>query len=128
MQAKTIYQSADGRVLLLRRGRVFSVEVAGGEYGPFSWAEALSWYNRHRAPACIRYDITVTDTYGGELNYSWADRHKIKAPADIRTSTLVRRAKAVAGLTGRHTTEDYGDSIIVRMRGACIAMTIEARP
>ena len=76
----------------------------------------------------MKYDITVTDTYAGELNYSWVHRHEIEAPADIRTSTLVRRAKAAANLTGRHTTEDYGDSITVRMRGECVAMTIEARP
>ncbi len=76
----------------------------------------------------MRYDITVTDTYAGELNYSWVYRHEIEAPADIRTSTLVRRAKAVAKLAGRHTTEDYGDTVIVRMRGACIAMTVEAQP
>ena len=76
----------------------------------------------------MRYAITVTDTYAGELNYSQVHRHEIEAPAGIRTSTLVRRAKAAAGLTGRHATEDYGDSITVRMRGECVAMTIEARP
>ena len=76
----------------------------------------------------MRYDITVTDTYAGELNYSWVHRHEIEAPADIRTPQLVRRAKREAGLSGRHTTADYGDSVTVRMHGACIAMTVEAKP
>ena len=75
----------------------------------------------------MRFDITVTDTFAGELNYSWVQRYSIEAPADISTPQLVRRAKREAGLTGRHTTEDYGDSLIVHMRGACIAMTVEAR-
>lgn len=76
----------------------------------------------------MRYDITVTDTFGGELNYSWVRRYTIEAPADIRTPVLVRRAKREAGLSGRHTTDDYGDSVTVRMRGACVAMTVEAMP
>jgi hypothetical protein len=49
MSARVVYQSHDGRVFLLRRGNVFSVEIAGGEYGPFNWAEALAWYRRHKA-------------------------------------------------------------------------------
>ena len=54
----------------------------------------------------MKYDITVTDTYAGELNYSWVHRHEIEAPADIRTSTLVRRAKTAANLTGRERPVD----------------------
>ena len=46
MKARVIYSTA--RVALLRRGSVFSVESAGGEYGPFRWAEALDWYRRHK--------------------------------------------------------------------------------
>lgn len=48
MNARVIYQSRDGRVSLLRRGRVFSVAIAGGEYGPFNWSDALAWYRRHK--------------------------------------------------------------------------------
>jgi hypothetical protein len=47
---RVIYTSRDGRVRLIRRGRVFSVEIAGGEYGPLSWREALDWYRRHSRP------------------------------------------------------------------------------
>lgn len=54
MNVKTIYRSRDGRVYLLRRGNVFSVEIAGGEYGPFSWGEALKWYRRHKTRANLR--------------------------------------------------------------------------
>ena len=73
------------------------------------------------------YDVTVTDTYAGELNYCWARRYELEAPADISTRALVRRAKALAGITGRHRTDDYGDSLTIWPRGACIAMTVTAR-
>lgn len=75
----------------------------------------------------MRYRVTETDTFGGELNYSWVNRYEFDAPADAAAPLLVRRAKRAAGWSGRHTTEDYGDTIIIKARGACIAMTVEAR-
>ena len=73
------------------------------------------------------YDITVTDTYGGELNYSWVRRYELEAPADITRRALVRRAKRAAGITGRHRLDDFGDSLTIWPRGACIAVTVTAR-
>lgn len=32
-----------------RQSHYFTVRVAAQPYGPFSWAEALSWYRRHKA-------------------------------------------------------------------------------
>jgi hypothetical protein len=50
--ARIIYQDKPGRTLLLCRTRgsvrIYSVEIAGGEYGPFPWSEALAWYRRHK--------------------------------------------------------------------------------
>ena len=49
---EVIYQTPDGRVSLIRRthgkGRTYSVDIAGGEYGPYSWADALSMYRKHK--------------------------------------------------------------------------------
>lgn len=71
------------------------------------------------------YQVEVTDTFGGEANYSWVRRYTIEAPtADYGTPayrrTLVRRAKAAAGWAGlRCTVNDYGDMLDIRPRGAC---------
>ena len=75
----------------------------------------------------MTYDITVTDTYAGELNYCWVRRYELEAPADISRRALVRRAKSIAGITGRHWLHDFGDELIIFPRGACIAVTVTAR-
>ena len=61
-----------------------------------------------------------TDTYAGEANYSWVDRHALTVPDDAIPSdrALIRRAKAWAGWTGlRCRVENYGDAIAVRPSG-----------
>ena len=73
------------------------------------------------------YDITVTDTFAGELNFCWVRRDELEAPADISTRALVRRAKALAGITGRHLLDDFGHELVIRLRGCCVAMLVTAR-
>ena len=76
----------------------------------------------------MTYDITVTDTFAGELNFCWVRRYELEAPADISRRALVRRAKALAGLSGRHLLDDYGYELTIRPRGCCVAMLITVRP
>ena len=83
------------------------------------------------------YAIEITDTFAGEANYSWVKRDTITMPeitvfgydgaqgyvkANQRfRRQLVRKAKAIAGWTGaRCETVDYGDTIEIRPRGACM--------
>ena len=83
------------------------------------------------------YQIELTDTFGGEANYSWVRRHSITMPelthygydgssnyAKANKSynrALVRRAKAAIGWTGtRCTVEHYGDTVRIEPRGACM--------
>lgn len=58
--------------------------------------------------------IEVTDTFGGESNYSWVLRTEVKASLSRRT--LVKHAKALAGWDGlcRVNVTDMGDLIEVR--------------
>ncbi len=79
----------------------------------------------------MTYQVEVTDTFGGESNYSWVRRTTIDVPAALphhnaqqdqqRTRrSLVRQAKAFAGYTGhRCAVSDYGDMIEIRPRGIC---------
>lgn len=74
------------------------------------------------------YDVEITDTFGGEANYSWVRRHVIEAPKNATTRQLVTLAKAAQGWTGiRCNTTSYGDTIDVRPRGACLVMFIAWR-
>jgi len=56
--------------------------------------------------------VEYTDTFGGEANYAWVERHTLEIPEDASNRTIMRRAKAAVGLTGvRGTKEDWGDMI-----------------
>lgn len=72
----------------------------------------------------MRYDIEMTDTFGGEANYCWVRRATIEAPCTSTSAMLVRRAKRALGITGRHKTTDWGDLIRLDLAGACICIFI----
>lgn len=73
----------------------------------------------------MAYDIEVTDTFGGEANYSWVKRFTIPDRPRESTLALVRRAKKAAGLNGvKCDTSNYGDLWQLDVRGACIVAFI----
>jgi len=74
------------------------------------------------------YQIEYTDTFGGEANYSWVKRASFIAPDNASSRMLVKRAKFVFGVTGRHDTDDFGDEIVIRPRGTCTIIFIRPEP
>jgi hypothetical protein len=93
----------------------------------------------------MTYAIEITDTFGGEANYSWVRRHSFAVPelthygydgaqgfakaAKAQRLQIVRKAKALAGWTGwRCEVTDFGDCMEIRPRGACLVafVTYEA--
>ena len=74
----------------------------------------------------MRYDIEMTDTFGGEANYCWVRRATIEVPDGTDTSRIiVRRAKKALGITGRHKLiTATGDLIRLDLTGACICIFI----
>lgn len=62
----------------------------------------------------MAFEVEVTDTFGGEANYSWVRRYTLDLPADASRVRVIRAAKKAAGWTGRTTTEEYGDTYTVR--------------
>lgn len=75
--------------------------------------------------------VEVTDTFGGEANYSWVKRFMIagKEGEEPSTTAIVRRAKKVADWQGmRCDVEDYGDSLTVKPLNTCQIMFITFNP
>ena len=67
----------------------------------------------------MSYQMELTDTFGGDANYSWVRRAPLPTCKDTRRAR-VRAAKSWAGFTGmRCAVEDYGDSLTIRPAGLC---------
>jgi hypothetical protein len=66
----------------------------------------------------MTWAIEVTDTFGGEANYSWVRRLRMESREGESNRSIVRRAKALEGWNGmRCETENYGDSFTLRPVG-----------
>ena len=76
----------------------------------------------------VTWDIEVTDTFGGQANYSWVDRYVVRTPGDISDLALVRRIKSVAGYSGiRGRTWVAGDFVEIRFPSRCIVIFANVR-
>ncbi len=65
------------------------------------------------------FDVELTDTVGGEANYSWVNRHQITMEDGSSDLAVVREAKKALGLTGcRCKRNDYGDMVELRPCGS----------
>lgn len=62
--------------------------------------------------------VTVTDTFGGEANYTWVKRYEFVPKNPNSQHGVIRGAKALAQMTGvKADTFDYGDGYTVKPRG-----------
>ena len=67
----------------------------------------------------------LTDTYGGDANYSWVQRGRIDLNENASELSIVKSAKAEAGLTNiRCRKENYGDTIALYPYGLCMVLFI----
>jgi len=73
----------------------------------------------------MKHLVEITDTFGGEANYSWVVRDTIYTQKDT-INARVRAAKKFAGWQGiRCFVENYGDSLVIRPRtGLCQIMFV----
>ena len=76
----------------------------------------------------VTWDVEVTDTFGGQANYSWVERSKLRVPDDISDLALVRRIKSVTGYSGiRGQTDVSGDSVEIRFPARCVVIFANVR-
>lgn len=90
------------------------------------------------------YEVELTDTFGGEANYTWVNRQTVNMPElthygydggtnyskanKVFERELMKAAKASVGLTGvRGRVERYGDSMTFRPYGLLQIMFISYR-
>lgn len=90
-----------------------------------------------------KYDVELTDTFGGQANYSWVRRAVVSVPElthygytgstdgsyaranRIAQRELMRKAKAAVGMTGaRGRTVPMGDGYEFRPYGACVVLFV----
>lgn len=68
----------------------------------------------------MKVSVEVTDTLGGDPNYSWVKRKELDLIDTLSKYSIVRRVKKEIGWSGqRCLTVDYGDSIELRPYGEC---------
>jgi hypothetical protein len=107
---------------------------------PFKDQAAADTYAANEALACgcihhravnlgeaVLLKVEVTDTFGGEANYSWVNRFEKWIIKDVSDRECVRVAKALAGWTGHNcTTENFGgkSGFTLRPRNLCQVMFI----
>ena len=73
----------------------------------------------------MKYYYEMTDTFGGEANYSWVRRGEVELPEGASNLMLVRRVKKALGLEGvRCKRLDYGDQIALYPVGSCTVIFI----
>ena len=75
--------------------------------------------------------IEKTDTFGGEPNYCWVERHSVSMPDNASDLAVMRRAKELCGWNGlRGRTCNDGDMIEFRPYRLCQIMfvTFESEP
>lgn len=66
------------------------------------------------------WSAELTDTFGGEANYSWVNRAFFSVPRGASRRTIIRRGKAAIGLTGvRCQIDDNGTWITINPYGMC---------
>ena len=76
----------------------------------------------------VTWDIEVTDLFGGEANYAWVERSKLRVPDGISDLALVRRIKSVTGYSGiRGQTYVSGDSVEIRFPARCVVIFANVR-
>jgi hypothetical protein len=73
----------------------------------------------------MKYNIEITDTYGGEANYCWVKRLDIEVDKDASDLSLIRKVKKAVGWNGiRCRTDILSDMIQLTPSGMCQTMFV----
>jgi hypothetical protein len=97
-----------------------SVELSKDSKGRFAGETVTLWRDgepiKEYAPTF--YFVEITDTYGGEANYSWCNRFKVRANS-MRHALTKAKQEVFTGMP-KHSLSDYGDMLRADFRGMAI--------
>jgi hypothetical protein len=80
-----------------------------------NWVDS---YFTNRNNKMMKVIVTHTDTFGGEPNYGWVNRHEFTISRSAAQHNITRQAKALAGMTGvKADTFDYDTGLTIKPRG-----------
>lgn len=70
----------------------------------------------------MKIECEMTDTFGGQANYSWVQRESVELPEGATDRQIVMAGKRALGLTGVPCRRDYwnGDTFELRPHGMCV--------
>lgn len=75
------------------------------------------------------FEAVLTDTFGGEPNYSWVRKASLpimEPPHTYTRRTLIRDAKRAVGIKSRHRiVHDDSDFIELRFPRECLVLMIQ---
>jgi ABC-type anion transport system duplicated permease subunit len=83
----------------------------------FSLSFIYTFLNNYRGIIMNTYNIEITDTYGGQSNYSWVQRLQVKAKS---MQGAISKASRHYGYKGFRLENWCGDYASYSLRGACI--------
>ena len=63
--------------------------------------------------------VEMTDTFGGEPNYCWLQRHTLEMPDDLHPTAVVRRAKRALSMQHVRCRREYDGTTITLRPYAC---------
>lgn len=68
----------------------------------------------------VKWDVEMTDTFGGEANYSWVKRGTTLVREGASRLSIVRAIKRELGISGtRCRVYDHGDMLELKPYGTC---------
>lgn len=67
------------------------------------------------------YNVEITDTFGGEANYSWVTRHVIRAQSPRGVAIVMNRRSGL----GFRKVDDYGDLVRYDSASGATCMFVE---
>ena len=81
-----------------------------------SWID--SFLSNNKGNQMMNVIVTHTDTFAGEPNYGWVKRYEFVMNRGASQRNIVRKAKALAGMTGvKSDTYDYDVGLTIKPRG-----------
>ena len=82
------------------------------------WLKSYIPYSNKDNKGMMKVVVTHTDTFGGEPNYGWVNRHEFTIHREASQRNITRKAKAMAGMTGvKADTFDYDTGLTIKPRG-----------